>query len=128
MPEFGDPLDHTQYALRAFAGDAAGRTIAVIPASGSRWSPAARGFIYSDRSASVDGVVGLNLLASTRRHARVNVNARGVNVRPLGIDTPMQTPVVVQLIQSDTDVCFESVFDSADVRQNEPGRFEARSR
>lgn len=126
--EFGDPLHETHYVLCAFAGDATGRTIAWVPASSSRWSPAARGFIYADRSGSADGVVRLGLLASTRRRARVSLDARGANLRPLGVDTPLQTPVVVQLLRSDTDACFESVFESADVRHNEPGTFEARSR
>jgi hypothetical protein len=126
--EFGDPVHTTQYGLCMYAGTSAAEVASFSIPAGSRWTASRRGFTYADPSRAADGVAKIALQGSRSDHARAVLNARGGNVPPLGLTGALATPVVVQLVNNETTICLESVFDGAAVLKNEPGKFEGRAR
>ena len=124
MTDLGDPRGDTDYALCVYAGTSAATQL-LVPASG-HWAAVRRGFKYADPTSAADGVFRIALQASTRASAHVLLRARGDNIPSMGLDAPLPTPVVVQLVNS-TGACFESGFDGQDVVRNESGIFAARA-
>jgi len=127
MRDLGDPRRGTDYALCLYSGTAAAASTELLIPSSQCWAAVRRGFTYSDPSCAADGVVKIALQASTRARARALLRARGANLPRLGGASGMTLPVVVQLVNSQAGMCFESVFDSQDVVRNKPGIFEARA-
>lgn len=129
VADFGDPVHETEYALCLYAGTTASAVAELlVPPSPSRWGAARRGFNDADAAAASAGVRKISLQASSRDRARAALRARGAELPPLDIANGLPTPVVVQLVNSDTGACLESVFGTDDVVQSEPGTFEAHAR
>jgi hypothetical protein len=126
--EFGDPVHTAEYALCVYAGTGAGTVAELMIPAGSQWAPSRGGYTYTDPARAADGVAKVVLKGSRRDHARAALRARGATVPPLGLANGLQTPVILQLINTDTATCLESVFESDDVRANEPGLFDGQSR
>jgi len=124
MTDLGDPRRDTDYALCIYAGAGAAVQLS-IPASNA-WAAVRRGFKYADPASTADGVFRIALQASTRATAHALLRARGDGIPSMGLDAPLATPVVVQLVNS-TGSCSEGVFDSQHVLRNKQGVFEARA-
>jgi cysteine-rich repeat protein len=129
--DFGDPILSTSYDLCIYDGSMTLIAAASVPAGGlcgtsspkSCWKRTAKGFRYADNSLAADGVQSVALSEGLASHARMLVDARGVNVEmPL---LPVSAlPLHVQL-KNTAGVCWEATY-SAPTR-NDVGQFRARA-
>ena len=128
VSDFGDPVHSTAYALCIYAGTSAASVVELrIPPSSAHWTSTSNGVTYKDVSGAADGVWRGALRASDVDRARAALRARGPQVPLPDLSNGLSLPVVVQLQNAETPTCLESLFDSADVVQNDPGTFEART-
>ena len=121
--DLGSPDDATEYTLCVRAG-ASAATLA-MPA-GSSWTPTGlSGFRYRDASGSgaPSGVRRTLLRIGSAGKAKAVVTGKGVQL-PDDLVPALSTPVAVQLI-NDAGVCFEAVYDGADVIKNDEAQFRA---
>lgn len=108
--ELGDPTSATDYALCVYSG-ATASNVAAVPWSASLWSPISdKGYLYKD-GGSADGVEKILLKGGDPSKAKALVKSKGsgIPVPPL----PFTLPVIVQLVSSDGDACFEATYNSA---------------
>jgi hypothetical protein len=66
----------------------------------------------------------MSLLSGADGRSKVVVTRRGAEVA--GIIVPLVTPVTVRLINSETAVCWETVYNGIDMLANQAGRFKAK--
>ena len=119
LEDFGMPTGTTSYALCVFAGptNTAIRQIQTQYDSFSFWSAiSTRGYDYWY---SGDKVI---LRAGDQGEAKALMRVSGPNPT---LKLPL--PVTAQLINSANDICFESVYDTADVIRNDALRFKAKA-
>ena len=125
--EFSDPINTAAYSLCLYAGTTNALIgDATVPASSSRWNPISiKGFKYLDKTLSQAGTQRIVLKASVQDKAKVIFKGKGSNLPELV--PPFDLPVTVQLINSDTGICWEGAFDSLDIKKNDPGKFKGRA-
>jgi hypothetical protein len=111
LSDFGDPRTQTDYALCIY--DQNGLLADVnVAANASLWELAGTlSYRYSDRDATVDGATSLRLRGSTSARATLGVRGKGVAL-PDPI-LPATLPVTVQLVNSETGVCWSAGFTTA---------------
>lgn len=125
--EFGLPLATTEYALCVYDGAGQVLTIRVDP-DDIRWNLiSGRGFSYRDSAGAQDGVQKLLLKGSDRDRTKLMLKAKGAGIPAMSLAST-SVPLTVQLLNSDTTVCWESVFDSDDIKRNEVDYLKAVSR
>jgi len=117
--EFGDPTSTTDYALCFYAGThadpIAGTAIAADP---SLWKVTGiKGFRYSDRTGAADGVRKIQLKAGEDGKAKVIVKGKGTNLPDPTL--PSDLPLLVQLVNSESAVCWEDVYNGTDLVKQE---------
>ncbi len=112
--EFGDPTSTAAYVLCVYdaSGDPQPRAALAAPVAGRCagapcWQPTRTGFVYKDRLATPDGLTRVRLHeGSADGTAKLIVEGHGAG---LGAPTlPLTPPVVVQLLDTDTSVCWEA--------------------
>jgi hypothetical protein len=111
--EFADPRDTTDYGLCFYAN---GSLVAEsnVPASSSRWSPVGtKGYKYKDTAATEDGMQTILLSGGTEGRAKILAKGKGANLPDPHL--PLATPLIVQLVNGDSDLCWESSFEAGDV-------------
>ncbi len=129
--DFGDPTTSADNVLCLYAGSAqallAGGEV-IVPADGSRWSPVGEhGYAYRDADASM-GLQRATLRGGAPDRAKVLLTGKGGALPDPTVPlVPDQLPLVVQLMNSDTPVCWQSTFAPDDVVTNQSGRFRART-
>lgn len=126
--ELADPTNVTSYRMCVYTGNTNDLLEAFsIPASPANWSPLSdKGYKYEEAN-SANGLTKILLKGSqTAGKSKVLAKGKGVNLpHPyLGI---MPVPVTVHVVNLDTGVCIEGVFDSADVKKNEDWLFKAKA-
>lgn len=126
--EFADPTAGTDYALCLYAGTtAAVAAAAEIPSDPVLWSPLSdKGYRYNDQVAASDGIKGALLKGSDKDAAKIVVKGKGTAL--FDPSFPLSLPVKVQLVNLDTDLCWESDFDSGDVLSNDSEQFKAKAK
>jgi hypothetical protein len=128
--DFGNPKANTHYALCLYGSDGAsliGGGQISVPPNGITWSAIGpKGFRYNDPGGSADGAQQLILKSGEAGRARVSAKGRG-SALPDPTLPRADLPLVVQLLNSDTNACFESRFESADVRANSDKLLKAKS-
>ncbi len=119
-----DPTDNATYALCVYDAGGTSRVLeAPIPNSPIRWETAGGGYHYKDGLAASAGVK-VALLREKSNGALAKVTGKGEHVPMPSI--PLGSGVRVQLVNSETAECWDSVFDGADVKKNDHGKFAAR--
>jgi hypothetical protein len=73
---------------------------------------------YKDRDRTADGVGSVKLKPGLPGKAKAQLAAGGADMLAPALGG-IAAPVVVQLVDHDSAVCFESVFEPEDVRQND---------
>jgi len=122
--EFADPHADTSYTLCLYAGTAVAME-AVIPPSATAWSASPAGFIYTERGGTAGGIQHILLKPGDAGKAKISLKAGGAN---LPVSMPrLATPIIAQLVNGDTQLCWGTTFTDADVLVNSPGRLKARS-
>jgi cysteine-rich repeat protein len=125
--EFADPTSGTAYALCVFAGlSPALVASAVVPAGTSAWeATGGTGYRYKDAAASVAGVKKIALQGSSANKSRVQVTGKGAGVFDLPL--PAATPIVVQLVNQSSGLCWGASFSDDAISKNEIGQLKART-
>ncbi len=119
--ELGDPRTTRTYGLCVWTGAPATSLATVrIPPDAVAWTQKKDGgFAYRDKSGAADGATKVTLKPGATGMAKVDVQARGPNL-PAPSLGGLAAPIVVQLVDHDSPLCFEAVFGPGDVRANEP--------
>ena len=123
--DLASPLSTAQYDLCVYGagGTVLGNELNA-PADGLKWKIAGtRGYTYKDKFLVEDGTQKIVLRGNDADRARVIWKGKGENlptVPPGALPVPgAGFPMVVQVSNSDTGVCFETSFGSVDVVKNE---------
>jgi hypothetical protein len=131
---FGDPRVSTHYAVCLFAGPTGALLSggeSIVPSDATRWSArASGGYVYRAAAEGPSGIRTMLLKPGAAERARILVKGGGAALAdPLLPVALAGAPLRVQLIglQSPTR-CWESAFDAADVRVNDPRRLLAKRR
>jgi cysteine-rich repeat protein len=121
---FGDPLNSADYALCLYTGpQRAPLTHFAIPNDSAKWQPlSTRGYRYKDKGGSAAGVTRVLLKSGAAGKSMAQVKGRGANL-PDPTFSNLPVPVTAQLVNSQTNACFEAVFESSDLRKNDSGHF-----
>jgi hypothetical protein len=120
--DFGQPQTLTDYALCLYAGGASISDV-VVQSDPQRWRLlSGKGYSYFDVSAGQDGMQKILLKGSASNRSKVFWKGRGVGLPDLTPGTlPLASgdfPVTVQMLNTATNVCWESVFAESDVKRN----------
>jgi hypothetical protein len=126
--DLGDPRAARTYGLCVWAGGAPGPLAALlVPPDALKWVPKRDGgFAYKDRTRSADGVSSVKLKPGLAGKPRMQLTAAGVNVPAPVLGVGVATPVVAQLVDRDSAVCYESVFEPAHVTKNDGVKLEGK--
>ncbi len=125
--DFADPINTAVYSLCLYAGTTNALIgDATVPDSLTLWKPiSTKGFKYLDKNLNHAGTQRVILKASVVNKAKVIFKGKG-DLLP-DIVPPLDLPVTVQLINSDTGICWEGSFDSLDIKKNDPGKFKGKA-
>ncbi|HSP98685.1 MAG TPA: hypothetical protein VL049_15800 [Candidatus Dormibacteraeota bacterium] len=106
--EFGDPVMGTaNIALCVYDNGVLEGSTLVAPGTG--WSAiSTKGWKFLDKTGAQDGVQKIILKASTNGKSKALVKGKGINLPD--ITPPMTGPVTVQLVNSQSGVCWQSLF------------------
>lgn len=122
--ELADPTATTVYATCIYANGAL-LDGAIVPPSGTLWKPISTvGFKYRDKTGAADGIQTIILRGSAEDRTKVIVKGKG---GALPDPTPPFTlPVVVQLVNSDSGLCWEGTYDDPNIKKNVAGQFKGK--
>jgi haloalkane dehalogenase len=132
--DLADPEGNAQYNLCIYGGQ--GTTLfseANVPADPLKWSAiSTKGYKYRDRLFTESGTQSIVLRGSDADKAKIIWKGRGDALpdTPQG-GLPLQAawfPIVAQVSNSDTQICFETSFASDDVVINSPDRMKLRQK
>lgn len=112
---FGDPRLSARYNLCIYAdGDALQGQLTVAP-DAARWRGTGDRFQYRHPTGNADGVSRLSLVGEPRATIALAAEHAPLTTMP---PAPLSPPVRVQLVGSDTQLCFESVFAADAIAAN----------
>jgi hypothetical protein len=128
--EFADPTATTDYALCIYAGSAETLVMeANIPPSSTKWDEKTKGYKYKDPARLEDGVQKI-ILKANGSNSKALLKGAGVNLpdNPTASNPALEfdLPVKAQLVNLDTEVCFEGNYDTGDIKKNESGKFKGK--
>jgi hypothetical protein len=124
QPELGDPTTTADYELCLYTGPAATLLLeAAVPVDPDKWETlGTRGYKYRDAEADADGAQKILLKGSDSDNTRILWKGRGSDLPDLDAGTlPLGSgdfPVLVQLMNVDNGVCFETSFEAGDALKN----------
>jgi cysteine-rich repeat protein len=124
--EVADPTAATDYAVCVYSG-ATNELLESfsVPAAGGNWSPLGdKGYKYKELTGTNGGLTGLLLKGGDAGRTKVLVKGKGGNLPDPTLDS-MPLPVTAQVINPDTGVCVEAVFDTPNVKKNSSTLFKA---
>jgi len=114
-----DPTDRADYALCLYE-DVTGTRLGelVVPADRAKWEQRkkADGLQYKDKETTAAGVSKV-LIRETSTKAIALVKAKGDNVPAMAL--PAVAPVVAQLTNGETGLCWQTTFTAGDVKKND---------
>ena len=115
-----DPTDDADYALCLYQ-DVTGVRFAevIIPADGTKWAQRKKGdgLQYKDKETTAAGVSKV-LVKEAATKATAQVKAQGENV-PAILLPVTSPPVVAQLVNGQTGLCWQTTFETADIKKND---------
>jgi cysteine-rich repeat protein len=128
VSELGDPLSTADYALCLYTGPLLNPFFeATIPASSTKWNAlSTKGFRYKDSTGVPTGVTNVLLRSGNAGKSKALVKAKGANL-PLPAFGFLPLPVTAQLVNSETNACFEATYVAPDVKKNDAGQFKAKA-
>jgi hypothetical protein len=125
--DFSVPTTTAQYSLCLYAGTAAPSLVTQIdvPPGSTTWQPiGTKGYKYKDKSGMVaEGIQKIVLKGSTENKARIIVKGKGGSLPTLAPEFDL--PVSVELLNTQTEICWGSDFPAA--TKNQPGKFKAKA-
>lgn len=125
MPEFGTPTSTTDYGFCVY--DANGPVLEIeLPPDGLRWYRLGGSYHYVSDGSAAGGVRKILLRSSDRDRGKLIVDGRGANLPDPDLAS-VAAPVVVQLANDETGVCWESRFGPADIVRSDPEQLRAKA-
>jgi cysteine-rich repeat protein len=110
--EFGTPLTTTDYLLCVYDNGTLVSTASIpadqLCAGRPCWKETGKGFKYKDKDATPDGITNLTLKEGEAGKAKIILKGKGANINLPTL--PMTQPVLVQLRNSASSVCWEATF------------------
>ena len=125
LAELGDPLATRTYGLCVYTGTPARLLALRIPSDAGKWKPKGTGFSYADPTRTADGVKKVVLQSGVPGKPKVVVIAGGPSM-PVPVLGAVPAPLTVQVVDQESAVCFESVFDGAELRVNDAEQLKAK--
>jgi hypothetical protein len=126
--DFADPKAGADYSLCLYAGTTSaliGETR--VPAGSGGWAALGeRGFRYEDHEASQAGLREIVLKTSEEHESKAVLNGKGRYLPVLATSIPLPEPVTVQLLNSESRICWGAQYAGAQVVKNEKGRFKGK--
>lgn len=125
--DFANPVATAVYSLCVYAGTTNALIgNSVVPPSASKWNPiSTKGFRYIDSTASEGGIQKIIVKASIIDKAKAVVKGKGVGLPDY--EPPLDLPVIVQMVNSDSGICWETTFSTpSHIKRNQPGKFKAK--
>ncbi len=120
--EFGDEVMGTA-TIALCVYDNTGKVGEAAVAPGTGWTTiSTKGWKYLNKPGTQDGIQKIILKASTSNKSKALVKGKGVNLPD--ITPPLVLPVTVQMVNSESGLCWEGVFASS--IKNVPGQFKAK--
>lgn len=122
-----DPTRRTDYALCVYNGSpSALRSELRVPADRTQWRVLSRasGFSYRDREGTQAGIVRA-LVKDGRLGTRARLTSRGDNLPTLPL--PLAPPLTLQLVNSETGLCWEATYEANGITRNTSAILRARS-
>jgi hypothetical protein len=122
--DLADPTGEADYALCVYgSGGTELLAGATIPADATLWQAKSEGYAYKDKLGSAAGVQGVKIAEKVGKGGSAKLKGKGAEVPSLAL--PATGPVVVQLVNSETGLCWDGVFDSGAISKNDAGQFKA---
>ena len=124
--DFGDPLTSADYALCLYTGlQRTPLTHLTVPHDASKWTSLSdRGYRYGIATGNADGVTKVLLKGGEAGKSMAQVKGKGMNL-PDPTFSNLPLPVTAQLVNSQTNTCFEATYGTADLKKNDAGKFKA---
>jgi len=112
-----DPSDRAGYALCVYDADGSNRVAQVIiPSSPTAWKAIPDGFKFKDKALLHDGTK-VALIKEKATVAIAKLMGRGPNVPSPAL--PLTASLTVQMVNSETGLCWDAQFDSASIKRND---------
>lgn len=128
LSEFADPSTTATYALCFYAGPTASLIGDLdVPPDSAKWTAiSSKGFKYKDKMGTADGVTKIILKGSLSNKSKALLKGKGLGLPDFTLPIlPGDLPVIVQLRNSQTGVCWESEF--ATPIRNQAGLFKGKA-
>jgi len=125
LGELGSPTSTTDYTLCLYAGTS---TAAVAIPAGSNWQPmGTAGFKYKDASGTgaPGGAQKALLKSGAAGKSKVLVKGKGTAL-PDTLVPALPLPVIAKLINDESSVCYEAVYNAPQVIKNDAKQFKAK--
>ena len=122
--EFADPTSTASYLLCVY--DAGGAMLGMqVPPSATAWKMIERGYRYVDHAGTADGMQKIVLTGNDADRSRIVVRGVGVGVPDPVLGAPVP-PLVVQLTNSDNNLCWEAQFPAGSILRSDAGHLRAK--
>jgi PQQ-like domain len=125
--ELGDPTAGADYGLCVYSGPTGNESLVYevgVPAS-TLWRLNGSGIGYADKSLAERGLKSLRAKASDQQKSSFKAKAKGAAL-PAG-PFPLVAPVVVQAVNSESGLCWESSFANGDVSKRDATHYKAKT-
>jgi len=129
--DFADPTTTANYGICVYQGSGGSEFLQIeIPPDTATWRTSRDGgYSYKDPQGTADGVDRLVLKPGPADKAKIHLRMRGANLPDLSPivhpSTASTFPLVFQLVNEETGACWQSVFESDDVRADTTTLFRA---
>ena len=125
--DLADPTATADYALCFYTGPASDLIGQSNVPPGNLWSPlSTRGYRYKDAAGTADGIQRILVKGSTQSKSKALAKGKGAGLPDIAL--PIESsdlPLVVQLRNNQTGICFEGSF--ATPRRNQSDQFNAKT-
>lgn len=125
--DYGNPATTSKYNFCVYAGTTAALVAeASVEPPSVNWSVIGnnKGYRYKDNNGAQSGVQRVVLKANASNRARAFIKGKGANLPDPTL--PFELPVLTQLVNQETGVCFEATYTNPTVNRNTAAQFKAK--
>ena len=123
--EFGSPTSTTDYGFCVYGANGPVLGVELSP-DGLRWYRLGDSYHYVSDGSPIGGIRKILLRASDRDRGKLIVDGRGINLPDPDL-AAASAPIVAQLANDETGVCWESRFAAADIVGSDPEQLRAKA-
>lgn len=125
--DLGNQLTTRTHGLCVYTGAPAPLLALRVPPGAATWKAKknGKGFLYADKTRAADGTRAIALTVGAAGKSSASFRAGGVTM-PVPALGAVPGPVTVQLVNTESAVCLESVFSAGDITRNDDGQLKAK--